>query len=589
MVEARCKFTRTLAAWTFGLAASGCYQGPGDQDPDDATETDPSAPTSPSSPSGPTEGDPTEGDPTEGDPTEGDPTGEPADGLPQTSRFPRLSHTQWENTVKDLLLLPEITGKSELFIGDPISGGFDNNSEALKVSATLWTDYQRAAEEVAQMVAADPAQLAKLVPAVEGDSDAKATAFITQFGRRAYRRPLTAEEVARHLEIFNFGVSNPGDLEPFTSGVRLTIQAMLQSPFFLYRVESGEAPVGDKIPLSDHEIAAKLSYMLWNTMPDDELFAAADGATLTTPAGVAAQATRMLDDPRAHAMVAAFHHQLLKVDHYGDVYKDPDRFPNYDPAMNQHMATETLMFVEDMVFGQEGGLAELLTAPHTFVNAALAPLYGVQPPAGDEFGRVDLDPAQRAGILTQIGFLASNAGAFENDPIHRGVFLNLQLLCTGLPPPPNVVPPLPPPMEGQTLRERIDAHTGIGTCGEGCHGYLINPLGFAFEHYGPLGEWQTMDAGKPVDAAAEFQFLAGKQSFNGAVELANVMADSVETHRCYVGHLLEYGYARSPQKADNDLIFGIADASLEGTYSIKQIILELTKSEAFLYRAPVEE
>ncbi|MBL9105436.1 MAG: DUF1592 domain-containing protein [Myxococcales bacterium] len=574
------------------LAATGCYSGASaDADADgDADGTAGTAPTAGSAGTAPTgsAGEAEAGDETAGsDETGGDDGG--AAALPETSRYPRLSHVQWENTVQDLFSLPEPTGLSALFIGDPISGGFDNNNEALQVTATLWTDYQRASEQVAEQVAGDPAILAKIVPVVDGDSDVKARAFITAFGRRAYRRPLTAEEVERHLEIFNAGVDVPGELGPFEAGVRLVVQTMLQSPHFLYRVEASDTVVGDAIPLSDHEVAAKLSYMLWNTMPDDELFAAADAGGLTDPAGVEVQAARMLDDPRAHAMVASFHYQLLKVDHYIDVYKDPVKFPSYDPAMNDAMVKETMMFVEDVVFAQNGDLATLLTAPYTFVNQTLAPLYGAAPPQDDAFVRVDLDPAQRAGILTQIGFLASNAGAFENDPIHRGVFLNLQLLCTGLPPPPNVVPPLPPPKDGESLRERIDRHTGKGTCGEACHGNLINPLGFAFENYGPLGEWQTMDAGKPVDAAAEFQFKAGKLAFDGGVELANLMADDEGAHRCYVGHLLEYGYARDPQLADKALIDRITAGSLTGDISIKQIILELTRDAAFLTRAPVEE
>jgi hypothetical protein len=150
------------------------------------------------------------------------------------------------------------------------------------------------------------------------------------------------------------------------------------------------------------------------------------------------------------------------------------------------------------------------------------------------------------------------------------------------------VPPLPPPVEGETLRERVDRHTGEGTCGAGCHGGMINPLGFAFENYGPMGQWQTMDAGKPVNAAAEFKFQDGVKPYDGAVELAQVMADSPDAHRCYVAHLLEYGYARGPQKADDALIQKVAGASQAGTLTIKQMILELTQSEAFLYRAPVE-
>jgi len=582
MVERPGTFTQAIA-WSIGLVlTTGCYQGP-EQDGDGGGGSTGSG--SASTPGG-TEA--SESDSVTGGTGDTGDTDGVAEALPQTSRYPRLSHVQWENTVQDLFSLPAPTGFSALFIGDPISGGFDNNSEALKVGATLWTDYQRAAEKVADLVAADPALLAKIVPEVDGDSDAKALAFITAFGRRAYRRPLTADELTRHLDVFHLGIATPGTLEAFPAGVRLVVQSMLQSPFFLYRVEATDTEDGSgRIRLSSHELANKLSYMLWNTMPDAALFAAADADLLATTAGVAAQATRMLEDPRAHTMVAAFHYQLLAVDHYSDVYKDPVKFPGFDPAMNGMMAKETMMFIEEVVFKQNGDLATLLTAPYTFVNAALAPLYGVAGQFGDEFVKVELDPTQRAGVMTQLGFLASNAGAFENDPIHRGVFMNLQLLCTGLPPPPNMVPPLPPPVDGETLRERITRHTGKGTCGEGCHGYLINPIGFAFEHYDPLGRWQTMDAGKPVNAADEFNFAAGVQQFDGAVELAQLMADSDEAHRCYVGHLLEYGYARGPQKADAALIQRIADGSRAGTHSIKQIILELTQSDAFLYRAPV--
>lgn len=586
MVEGPGTFTHAITTWSIGLVlATGCYQGADPRGDSDGASTGVDSASNPSSPSGADAG---EEGVTDGDTADtGDTDGAPA-ALPQTSRYPRLSHVQWENTVQDLFFLPAPTGYSKLFIGDPISGGFDNNSEALKIGATLWTDYQRAAETVAELVASDPQILAKIVPETDGDSDAQARAFITSFGRRVYRRPLSEDELDRHLQVFNLGVATPGQLEAFPAGVRLVVQTMLQSPFFLYRVEASETDGGDgRIRLSSHEVASKLSYMLWNTMPDDELFTAADADALAQTAGVAAQAARMLEDPRAHAMVAAFHHQLLAVDHYSDVYKDPVKFPGFDPALNAMMATETMMFIEDVVFAQNGDFSTLLTAPYTFVNAALAPLYGVQGQFGDDFVKVELDPDQRAGILTQIGFLASNAGGFENDPIHRGVFMNLKLLCTGLPPPPNMVPPLPAPVPGETLRERITRHTGKGTCGEGCHGYLINPLGFAFEHYDPLGRWQTMDAGKPVNAADEFVLGGVSQPYDGAVQLAQLMADSDEAHRCYVGHLLEYGYARGPQVADNPLIRRIADESRAGTISIKQIILELTQSDAFLYRAPV--
>ncbi len=522
--------------------------------------------------------------------TAGDTDGGAPAALPDTSRFPRLSHRQWENTIRDLFLLGQVTGKSDLFIGDPISGGYDNNSEKLVVSATLWTDYQRAAEEIADQVVQDPGIMAAIVPAIDGDSTAKATAFIESFGRRVYRRPLSADEVARHLEVFQAGVGVGGDDDPFASGVRILLQTFLQSPHFLYRVELSDQLDGGRIPLSGWELASKLSYMLWDTMPDEALFAAAEAGELDTLAGIEAEATRMLGDPRAREMIASFHYQTLHVEHYTKINKDAVKFPEFDEAMRDMMIAETMAFVEDVVFESGGGLGELLTAPYSFVNKSLAPLYGLDP-AGftDELEATELDPTQRAGVLTHLGFLAANASNVENDPIHRGVFLNLQILCTGLPPPPDVVPPPPPPMEGETLRERIDRHTGKGTCGEGCHGNLINPLGFAFESFDPLGRWQTMDAGKPVDATGEFYFsLTGVTPFSGAVELAARIAESDEAHRCYVGHLLEYGFARTPQIADRDVIDAIAERSRLDELPITAIILELTKSDAFRFRAPVE-
>jgi len=530
---------------------------------------------------------------TEGGSDSGTDTSDPTGGvemqtLPATSRFPRLSHRQWENTIRDLFYLGQGTGKSGLFIGDPISGGYDNNSEKLVVSATLWSDYQRASEEVAEQVIADPELMAQIVPVVEGDSTAKATAFIETFGARAYRRPLSADEVERHLMVFQQGLSIGGD-DPFAEGVRVLLQTFLQSPHFLYRVEVSDAVDGDRIPLGSWELASKLSYMLWDTMPDETLFTAAAADELLTVAGVEAQAKRMLGDPRAREMVAAFHYQTLDVEHYTKINKDPGLFPEFQGSMREMMIDETMMFIDDVVFASGGGLIELLTEPYSFVNKSLAPLYGLDPSGfTDELVATDLDPTQRAGVLTQSGFLAANASTTENDPIHRGVFLNLNVLCTGLPPPPDVIPPPPPPMEGESLRERIDRHTGKGTCGENCHGTLINPLGFAFEHYDALGRWQTMDAGKPVDATGQFLFSEGLMDFDGGVQLANLIAESEEAHRCYVGHLLEYGYARSTQAADNTAIRALAERSLAEDLPITSIILELTKSDAFRFRAPPE-
>lgn len=579
----RATWRRCKGAWPLGLAlTAGCYSG-GAAGP--ASDTDTPA-TATATETGGTAG--TGGTGTE--PTGGtsDTGGTEIPALPESSRVPRLSHRQWENSIRDLFHLDATTDKSKLFIGDPISGGYDNNSEKLVVSATLWTDYQRAAEEIAEQVIADPELVAAIVP--EGaDSDARARAFIEQFGARAYRRPLTPDEVERHLMVFQQGTSL-GDGDPLLEGVRVVLQTFLQSPHFLYRVELSDAIDEDgRIALNGWEIAAKLSYMLWDTMPDEALFAAAASGALDTAAGVEAEATRLLEHARAREMVASFHYQTLQIDHYTKIVKDADKFPEFSEALRDTMVAETMMFVDDVVFNHPAGdLATLLSAPYSFVNAELAPLYGVAGQFTDQLVKTDLDPTQRAGVLTHVGFLASNASSTENDPIHRGVFLNLQVLCSNLPPPPDNIPPPPPPMPGESLRERIDRHTGIGTCGESCHGYIINPLGFAMEQYDPLGRWQTMDAGKPVDATGTWNFAQGQLAFNGGVELAQIIAGSDEAHRCYVAHLLEYGYARTPRPEDNAEIWRLAQASRDGMYSIKELIVQLATSDAFRFRAPVE-
>jgi hypothetical protein len=510
-----------------------------------------------------------------------------------TTRFPRLSHLQWENTVRDLFYLDDHTGFSSLFIGDPTSGKFDNTAANLDVTATLWSDYQRAAEQVAELVVNDASLLAAIVPAElpqdPNDPSVQARAWIEQFGARAYRRPLTTAELDAHYFLFEQGIDLYDNLDFFRAGVHLSIQAFLQSPHFLYRVESSEG-VGEDglIHLSGYEIASKLSYMLWNSMPDAQLFAAAAAGELDDTAGVLVEAARMVEDPRAREMVRDFHAQLLDYDHYHDLFKDPDVYPLFDPViMGPAMQRETELFVEAVVFEDQGGLRDLLTAPFSFVNQDTAYAYGLGDGFGPEFERVTLDPNQRSGILTQLGFLAANAYAVDPDSIHRGVSVVRNLLCAPLPPPPDNVPPLPPTM-GNTNRERVDAHTGEGTCGEGCHSTIINPIGFAFEHYDAIGQWRELDNGFPVDASGSFPFDGELHNYADAVEFGQVAANARSVHACYVGYLLEYAYARDVAATEQVFVDELAGQSQTGSLSIRALLLELTQTESFMTRQPLE-
>ncbi|HEY2735650.1 MAG TPA: DUF1588 domain-containing protein [Polyangiales bacterium] len=244
------------------------------------------------------------------------------------------------------------------------------------------------------------------------------------------------------------------------------------------------------------------------------------------------------------------------------------------------MRTETERFIHDALFDHDGSLQTLLTANYSFVNSDIAKLYGLSGSFGSDFVRTDLDATQRAGLITQPGFLTYRSG--DTAPILRGVFINLKFLCANLPPPPVFTPPM---MTGVTRRERIDSVTGVGTCGEGCHAHLINPAGFPLENFDDVGRFRTMDNGEPVDAASSYPFKDGTQSYDGPIEWSRAIAASREAHECYVRHWLEFGYGRSYDDADAPLVQRIADASRQSQLSVKQLLVQLVQSPSFRNRA----
>lgn len=506
-----------------------------------------------------------------------------------SSQVPRLSHEQWENTTADLLALPAHSGLSSAFIPDSAHGLFDNAGGELSVGSALWSDYQRAAETLAATVTTDPAALARIVPpGLPTDPVMRGRAFIVAFGQRAYRRPLGNGEIDAYVTLFQTGAAAfPEMTDAFAAGVRVVLEGMLQSPNFLYRPELSSAQVDGFVPLSDYELASRLSFGLWNTMPDEELFAAAAAHQLTTDAGLHAQVTRMLTDPRAHAMVRSFHDQLLQTGRATDVHRTAGLFPEFNDNVPPAMIGETRAFVDHVVFDEHGSLTTLLTAPYTYVDANLAPVYGLRGSFGTDFARVELDPTQRAGLFTQIGFLSVNASATEGDPIHRGVFLHRRMLCTDLPPPPMMVPPLPAddPTMPHTMRERVTAHTGPGTCGASCHGSVINPVGFAYEHYDALGRWRDQDHGMAIDATGHYGFGRAPTSYDGAVEFARVMSGQFDVHRCYGEHWLEYTYGRATSSDDDALLYRVALASRRGELDVLELLTELVTSPSFTHRS----
>jgi hypothetical protein len=495
-----------------------------------------------------------------------------------------LTHPQWENTTRDLLYLAQPSGLSENFVPDPVTR-FDTSTEQRKVSAGLWSDHQKAAETLAADVARDPDKLQAILPAnLPAAEPARGRAFVTAFGRRAFRRALSNTEIETFSALYARGPELLGGGDSLATGVEIVVRAMLQSPNFIYRVELPTAVDSGKAWLGDYELASRLSYTLWNTMPTDQLLDAAEARELTQPGGVEKWARTMLDDPRAAGVLTSFHEQLFRVYGYGGGIKDTNLFPTYTRDLEPLLQDEARLFFDQVVRAGGGGIRQVLTSTTTYVNAQTAPFYGLTGSFGTDMQRVDLDPSQRAGILTQLGFLSTYGGLVQPDPIHRGVLINLNILCVKITAP-NMVPPLPEPVPNQTNRERIEEHTSA--CGKGCHDTRINPVGFAFENYDTVGSWRSVDTGKPVDARSSFDLDGKMVTFNGAVELAALLAESPTVHECYAANWLEYVLGRPVVRdAESVALEQIGQASLSGV-PVKELLAKITVLDSFRAR-PVE-
>jgi hypothetical protein len=519
------------------------------------------------------------------------PASPPASVLVATPRVARLSRLQWSNAVRDLLKLTDISDVDRNVSGDALIG-FDDEAESLFVTEQLRAQLFDASEALAGKVTGDAAALARLVPAnAPTDTAGRARAFITSFGQRAFRRPLTDAEVTTHIGLFNQGPTLYPGVDAFRAGASLVIQAMLQSPHFLYRTELGTAAAGaTQVALNDWEVGAKLALAITNTIPDDALLAAAAAGQLRDPANVTAQAKRLLDGTTGTAGLGNFNFQVYRLGAYDGIVRAPAVFPDWNANTPAAARQEVLQFLS-WIFRENRGIKDFYTAPVGFVNTLLAPLYGATGSFSSDptmLTRVDLDPSRRSGLLTQVGFLSSYLGAGNQpDIIHRGVFIAERLLCKTLPPPdPRAAGAMIADIPGMTNRERVEMTTGPGTCGEVCHGALMNPLGFAFENYDAIGKYRTIDQGKTINAADSYVLDGQLKSFNNGVELSQLLADAKETHACYVQNLMTYLHGRALKAEEQPTVDYYARLSRAGMITLHDLQLTIVTADAFLNRLP---
>lgn len=495
------------------------------------------------------------------------PGGLKIDGAPKYFRVVRLTHAQWENSVRDVLLLPAPTGQSSTFLPDPPDGKFSNNERALYVNDTLSGDYLRSAEAVAGNVAGDAAQLGRL--SAPGDS----AGFIASVGRRAFRRALSPEEQSSFEALWAQGATFYASGDAFADGARVFLEALLQSPNFLYRVEL--TPPGTR--LSGTELATKISFLLRNTTPDDALLDAAESGQFDSDEGVRTFATSFLDQDGARLALENFHRELFGLDRYSSIEKSPTAYPTFTEDLIPMLVDADLQFFSH-IYTQGLGFRDILTSDVAFVNDRTAPFYGISASSPD-LQLTTLD-GSRPGYLTRLGFLAYNANLSAPDPIHRGVDINNKLLCTKLSPPPGEIPALPDPIPGQTNRERVEAHTGEGFCGN-CHNEIINPPGFALESFDAVGQFRTTDNNKPVDTTGSLLAGEGMITFANINELTSQLAQNPVAHSCYAAHLAEYAFARDLGSDESDLVSAAQAQSLDASASIKSIMLAILTSPAF--------
>jgi hypothetical protein len=480
----------------------------------------------------------------------------------------RLTRTQYDNSIKDLLGMD--LGLSQHFSEDELAGPFAGNYFT-PVSESQYSQYATAAATAAAKAVE---RLPQLLPCAAAADDACATQYIRQFGRRAYRRPLTDDEVTRYQALYQMGRTT-GD---FATGIALVTEGLLESPNFLYLVEGPG-------PLTQHQLAARLSYFLWNAPPDAKLSSLADAGGLRTPDDLRAEAKRLLADPRAQAMMDDFHLRWLNLTKLDILQKDATKFPDFEtwhPLMREELTRFT-----GFVMGPQGDgkLETLLTAPFTFANAELGKLYDAK--VTGDWQKVDLDPTKRGGILTQSAFLATH-GHEGSAPIFRGIAVREQLFCVDLPPPPpNADALFPPPAPTKTTRERLQMHRAAPQCAS-CH-ELMDTLGYAFESFDDIGRYRTTENGVPIDDSASLVGTGDSDgSFKGPIELGRRLAKSQQVQQCVATQWFRYAMGRTETALDQCTMDHVFQSFKSSDFSIPELVLALVQSDGFRVRRAEE-
>jgi hypothetical protein len=566
--------TRARLIGLLALAASACS---GSIDPSPGAPGQKPGPASPGDPAGP------DGNGGSGPgPSFPAPVPSPtcaASPLP-APRLWRLTHRQYENTVKDTFgftvpALATLPQESRL-------DGFANASDRLAVSSVLLESYNRAAEQVAAEVLRRSGEFLKCAPAALGTGTCLAE-FLDSVGRKAWRRPLTEAEVGKLRTLHTEATAAAGPEE----GLKMVVQGLLLSANFLHRVELGDPPAagatGGTIALTDYELASSLSYMLWDAPPDAALMDLAARGKLRDRATLLAQAQRLLVTAgKAPAALASFVQQWLETEDFTARPKDLATFPSYTPQLAQDLQDETALYLQELGLGGDHSLRTLLTARHGYVNQRTAGLYGLTAPAGDALVKTPLPPAQRRGLLTQASFLASHAEPSNTSVVNRGRFIREEILCSDVPPPPGdfqfnekII------TEDMTAREKFVEHSKNPSCAA-CH-VLFDTIGFALENYDALGQWRTTEKGKTIDPSGALPLPSGGEiKFANFIDLIDQLAKAPDTYSCFSAQYLSYASGRGNlSDCEKETI---AKSFTQSDYRLDALVAAIVASPSFMSR-----
>jgi Protein of unknown function (DUF1588)/Protein of unknown function (DUF1592)/Protein of unknown function (DUF1595)/Protein of unknown function (DUF1585) len=491
---------------------------------------------------------------------------------PGPSPLSRLSNFELNRSLRALNLQSAFDSDLRML---PDDYGFDSESpgpsefeyhELVHDLALRFSQNEQAIQDVSQC---DPAS--------SGEASCQAQ-FLERFLERAYRRAVTEQDIAEMAPVFAEGRKLGGD---FASGARAVVEVALQSPEFLYLLElgSGEAS-GDAVALTGFESASRLSYFLTGAPPDDALLEVAAKGSMSAD-DLEAEARRLLGTAPNRELVRHFYTQLL-----GLVNLREDAAQGYGPEIASLALEATGRFVEDVTFDGAGTFRALMTEPSAWVNEPLAPFYGVEGVKGDAFQKVRLDPQQRSGLFTQVAFLANSSRATEPSPIQRAMVVLRRALCYEPPPPPPGVPASPPDPVGGTLRGRLTALTQDAEC-QGCHQDL-NPVGFAFQNYDPVGKWRDAEPQGPINASGYLRITSASGNFANAVELLQRIAESYDGDQCFASQWLTRAYRRRAEPGDGCAHEQVVQAFRDNDGKLVELLVALAKTDNFRFRLKSE-